>query len=50
MKKILVLGAGLVGKAIASDLCNDYRITAVDMNVPLLRYLEERHVVYRLQD
>ncbi len=32
MKKIVVLGSGIVGSAIAKDLCKDYKVTAVDMN------------------
>ena len=30
MKHIVVLGAGMVGSAIAADLCREYRVTAVD--------------------
>lgn len=32
MKKIVVLGAGLVGKAIARDLAKSFEVTAVDVN------------------
>ncbi len=32
MKKITVLGAGLVGSAIAIDLCKNFDVTAADMN------------------
>ncbi len=32
MKKIVVLGAGLVGKAIARDLAKSFDVTAVDVN------------------
>ncbi|MCX6031715.1 MAG: amidohydrolase family protein [Chloroflexi bacterium] len=30
MKKVVVLGAGMVGSAIAADLCREYEVTAVD--------------------
>ena len=30
MKRIVVLGVGMVGSAIAADLCREYRVTAVD--------------------
>ncbi|OQX95556.1 saccharopine dehydrogenase, partial [candidate division KSB1 bacterium 4572_119] len=33
MKKIIVLGAGMVGSAIAIDLCKNYKITSVDNNL-----------------
>ncbi|MBT7820075.1 MAG: saccharopine dehydrogenase, partial [Chloroflexi bacterium] len=36
MKKITVLGAGLVGSAIIKDLAEEYSITAVDLNQKLL--------------
>ena len=36
MKNIAVLGAGLVGKAIAIDLCSEYRVTSVDVNSEVL--------------
>jgi len=32
MKKIVVLGAGLVGKAIAIDLAKTFDVTTVDIN------------------
>lgn len=31
-KRIIVLGSGLVGKAMALDLANDYEVTATDLN------------------
>ncbi len=36
MKKILVAGAGLVGKAIAVDLAKKYNVTAIDKNADSL--------------
>ena len=32
MKKVVVLGAGLVGRTIAIELSKDYLVTAVDSN------------------
>ena len=39
MKKITVLGAGLVGKAIAIDLSDSYEVTSVDQNTNALEKL-----------
>ena len=41
--RIIVLGTGLVGSAIVRDLCNNYRITAVDIsseNINMLKGLD----------
>jgi len=43
MKKIIVLGAGLVGKAIAIDLCGDFEITSVDIDAAALQELGANH-------
>ena len=37
MKKIIVLGAGLVGKAMALDLSKEYEVTSVDINEQALK-------------
>jgi len=42
-KKIVVLGAGLVGNAIAIDLNNQYDVTAVDINQEALDKLSKEH-------
>ncbi len=42
MKKILVLGAGMVGKAIIADLCKGYRVTAVDVSGSSLSKISEK--------
>jgi saccharopine dehydrogenase-like NADP-dependent oxidoreductase len=39
-KKIVVLGAGLVGKAMAIDLAKDYDVTSVDINEEALKSLQ----------
>lgn len=41
MKKIVVLGAGMVGSAIARDLSSTYRVTSVDLNKTALDFLKE---------
>ena len=45
MKKIVVLGAGLVGKAIAFDLCGEYDVTAVDIDEANVRKIDEYHTL-----
>lgn len=40
MKKIIVLGAGLVGKAIAIDLSKNYDVTSADVSREALRQVE----------
>ncbi len=42
-KKIIVLGAGLVGNAIAIDLNDRFDVTAVDIDEDALRKLSEKH-------
>ena len=49
MKKIIVLGAGLVGKAIAIDLCGDYQVTSVDINEENLKFLSVNHIIHSVQ-
>ncbi len=43
-KKIIVLGAGLVGKAIAIDLAKDHEVTSADINEDALRNLSEKKI------
>ncbi|HTJ51544.1 MAG TPA: saccharopine dehydrogenase NADP-binding domain-containing protein, partial [Cyclobacteriaceae bacterium] len=40
MKKILVLGAGLVGKTIAADLSRQFDVTSADFNQEALNSLQ----------
>ena len=42
MKKIVVLGAGLVGKAMAIDLAKNFDVTSVDINEQALAEVQ-RH-------
>ncbi len=44
MKRVLVLGAGLVGKAIALDLRNTFKVTSADINADALASLESQGV------
>jgi len=49
MKKMTLLGAGSVGKAIAADLCADFELTAVDVDAAALERLRSRHRVKTTQ-
>jgi saccharopine dehydrogenase-like NADP-dependent oxidoreductase len=40
-KKVIVLGAGLVGKAMAIDLAKDFDVTAADINEEALKSLQQ---------
>ncbi|MBE0572081.1 MAG: saccharopine dehydrogenase NADP-binding domain-containing protein [Ignavibacteriaceae bacterium] len=44
MKKVVILGAGLVGRTIAIELSKDYQITAVDTNPVRLKELKDRKI------
>ena len=43
MKHIVVLGAGMVGSAIAADLCREYRVTSVDASRERVEALAVEH-------
>jgi lysine 6-dehydrogenase len=43
MKHIVVLGAGMVGSAIAADLCREYRVTSVDASQERVEALAAEH-------
>lgn len=45
MKQVLVLGAGMVGSAIAADLSATCRVTAADIDVDRLDALKKKHPV-----
>ena len=49
MQKIIVLGAGLVGKAIAIDLCRDFQVTSVDINPQSLEELSANYSIRTIQ-
>ena len=44
-KKITVLGAGMVGKAIIYDLAEKYEVTAVDVDERALQFCYEQYGV-----
>ena len=44
MKKVIVLGAGLVGSTIASELSADYQVTSVDSNQERLKSLSTKNI------
>lgn len=50
MKKILVLGAGLVGKAMAIDLATTFDVTAADVNEEALAALQTYNIKTRKLD
>src|SRR6267154_3913363 len=43
-KKVIVLGAGLVGKAMAIDLAKDFDVTAADINEEALKSLSQHGI------
>ncbi|MCX6257000.1 MAG: saccharopine dehydrogenase NADP-binding domain-containing protein [Bacteroidia bacterium] len=45
MKKITILGAGMVGRAMAIDLSRSFNITSADMDVKALELLVAKHTV-----
>jgi saccharopine dehydrogenase-like NADP-dependent oxidoreductase len=49
MDKIIVLGAGLIGKAIAIDLCQRFDVTCADIHLPTLNELTEKHNIKTVQ-
>ena len=50
MKKIAVLGAGLVGKAMAMDLAHEFDVTSIDINETALKLLEQKNIKTQLAD
>lgn len=49
IKKVSVLGCGLVGKAIAVDLCRDYNVTVADSDSGKLSEIQSVHPVRIIQ-
>jgi len=50
MKKIVVLGAGLIGKAIALDLNKNHYVTSIDKNPESLKVLKKQGVATKQAD
>jgi saccharopine dehydrogenase-like NADP-dependent oxidoreductase len=44
MKKVVVLGVGLIGRTIALELSKDYQLTAVDSNSDQLKTLSDKKI------
>lgn len=49
-KKIIVLGAGMVGSAIALDLSKDYHVTAADLSMQALQVLKSKGIAAKRVD
>lgn len=49
-KKIAVLGAGMVGRTIANDLCKDFEVTSFDISETNLKLLEPAAIHRRQAD
>lgn len=49
MKKVVVLGAGLVGKTMAIDLSCNYKVTCIDNNQANLDAIDPKFGIYTLQ-
>src|SRR5512145_1910697 len=45
MKKVIVLGAGMVGKAIAIDLSKKYKVCSADIDKNSLNYLSSNYQI-----
>jgi lysine 6-dehydrogenase len=45
MSKIVILGAGMVGKAMAIDLSKKHRVTSVDIDKQSLEYLSKNYSI-----
>lgn len=49
MKKVVVLGAGMVGGAIAADLCTDFEVTVSDINKQRLDELKSLNSIKTME-
>ena len=49
MKKIIVLGAGMVGRAIALDLSKDFEVSSVDLDINNLNELNANNKINTIQ-
>ena len=43
--RIIVLGAGMVGKAIAADLCEKFDVTSADIDKQALDFLHQKYQI-----
>jgi len=44
MKKVVILGAGMVGRTMAIDLAKKHTVTSVDISVDALKQLKEKGI------
>lgn len=49
MRKVIVLGAGLIGRTIATDLHKKFDVTCADIHLPSLKELSEKHNIKTIQ-
>jgi len=45
MKKIVILGSGLIGNVIAKELCEDYKVYAADNNIDILESISSNGTI-----
>ena len=45
MKKVIILGAGMVGKAMAIDLAKKYKVKSVDIDIESLEFLSKKYEI-----
>jgi len=45
MQKVIILGGGMIGSAIAADLCNEFDVTVADKNAERLKHLKSLYKV-----
>jgi lysine 6-dehydrogenase len=50
MARIIVLGTGLIGSAMAKDLAANHEVTALDLNTAIFEHLKERGVITKQVD
>ena len=50
MKKIIILGAGMIGSAVAFDLASDYDVTVIDKDKNILIRLSQKYSVKTLRE
>ncbi|MDD3877039.1 MAG: saccharopine dehydrogenase C-terminal domain-containing protein [Bacteroidales bacterium] len=49
MKKVLVLGAGMVGSAMAIDLSQKFKVTSADISTEALQFLKEKYGIQTVE-
>jgi lysine 6-dehydrogenase len=49
MEKIIVLGSGMVGSAIAIDICHEFEVSSVDLNPENLKFLSDKFPIKSIE-